>query len=103
RDASPEEVKKAYRKKALEFHPDRNPNNPKAEAQFKLVSEAYEVLSDENRRRMYDQYGEAGLNGGMGGGGPGGFAGGGGFSSMEEALRTFMGAFGGGARGGESM
>jgi molecular chaperone DnaJ len=100
KDASPEEIKKAYRKKALEFHPDRNPNNPKAEAQFKKVSEAYEVLSDESRRRTYDQYGEEGLNAGFGGGGHGGFHGGGGFSSMEEALRTFMGAFGGG--GGQS-
>ncbi len=93
--ATPEEIKKAYRKKALESHPDRNPNDPKAEAQFKKISEAYEVLSDENRRRIYDQYGEEGLkgagaSGGFGGGGHGGFA------SMEEALRTFMGAFGGG-------
>lgn len=100
--ATPEEIKKAYRKKALECHPDRNPGDPKAEAQFKQVSEAYEVLSDENRKRIYDQYGEDGLQGqGFGGGGfPGGA---GGFSSMEEALRTFMGAFGQGGGGGESI
>lgn len=102
RTATPEEIKKAYRKKALECHPDRNQGNPKAEAEFKKVSEAYEVLSDENRRKVYDQYGEEALHG-PGPGGPGGFSTGG-FSSMEEALRTFMGAFGGrGGGGGESV
>ncbi len=102
REASQEEIKKAYRKKALESHPDRNPGDPKAEQQFKLISEAYEVLSDESKRRVYDQYGEEGLKG-AGGTGGGGF-GGGGFGSMEEALRTFMGAFGGaGGQGGESI
>lgn len=101
RGATPEEIKKAYRKKALECHPDRNPNNPKAAEEFKKISEAYEVLSDTNRRHLYDQYGEESVRGPAGGGFPGG---GGGFSSMEEALRTFMGAFGGGgAAGGESI
>src|SRR5271156_5782659 len=93
KDASADEIKKAYRKRALECHPDRNPGNPKAEETFKLVSEAYEVLSDDNRRRLYDQYGEEGVRGATGGHPGGGFPGG--FSSMEEALRTFMGAFGG--------
>lgn len=98
KDASKDEIKKAYRKLALKFHPDKNPNNPEAEAKFKEVSEAYEVLSDDTKKSTYDQYGEAGLRGqqGFGGGGPG-------FSSMEEALRTFMGAFGGGRGGGDSI
>lgn len=97
KDASPEEIKKAYRKKALKYHPDKNPGDNDAAAQFKEVSEAYETLSDEKKRKIYDQYGPEGLKGsGSGGhGGPGGA----GFSSMEEALRTFMGAFPGGGGG----
>jgi molecular chaperone DnaJ len=96
--ATQDEIKKAYRKNALKYHPDKNPGDSTAEAKFKEISEAYEVLSDEKKRQMYDQYGADAVRGagGMGGGGHGGF------SSMEEALRTFMGAFGGGG-GGDSI
>ncbi len=96
--ASQEEIKKAYRKKALQHHPDRNPGDKEAEKKFKEISEAYEVLSDPQKREMYDRYGKDGMNGFAGARG-GRTAGG--FSSMEEALRTFMGAFGGG--GGDSI
>lgn len=96
RSATPEEIKKAYRQKAIKFHPDKNPGNVEAEKRFKEISEAYEVLSDEKKRQIYDRHGKAGLQGqGMPGGGAGGF------SSMDEALRTFMGAFGG--MGGDSI
>ena len=88
RSASAEEIKKAYRKMALKFHPDRNAGDEAAEKKFKQVSEAYEVLSDPQKKQMYDQYGAEGLAGAGAGAGPG-------FESMEEALRTFMGAFGG--------
>lgn len=97
RNASKEQIKKAYRKQALKYHPDKNPNDSEAEAYFKKVSQAYEVLSDDNQKRIYDQYGEEGLKGAHMGGAQGA-----GFSSMEEALRTFMGAFGSGG-GGESI
>lgn len=101
KSASQDDIKKAYRKKALMYHPDRNQGNVEAEKKFKEISEAYEVLSDEKKRSMYDRYGKEALSGaGFGGGG------GQGFSSMEEALRTFMGAFGnqgGGGGGGESI
>lgn len=97
KSANADEIKKAYRKLALKYHPDKNPGDAEAEKKFKEISEAYEVLSDENKRRMYDQFGKEGVRGaGMGGGSRGGA----GFSSMEEALRTFMGAFGGGMGGG---
>jgi len=96
--ATKEEIKKAYRKLAVKYHPDKNPDNSDAEKKFKEISEAYEVLSDEKKRQMYDQYGPDAFKGGMGG--PTGAQG---FSSMEDALRTFMGAFGGGGGGGESI
>lgn len=93
--ASADEIKKAYRKKAIQFHPDKNPGDSEAEKRFKEISEAYEVLSDEKKRQIYDRYGKEGVSSaGMHGGS-------GGFSSMEEALRTFMGAFGG--NGGDSI
>ena len=101
KDASAEEIKKAYRKNALKYHPDKNPGNAAAEKKFKEISEAYEVLSDDKKRQIYDQYGPEALRGGMGG--MGGMGGGQGFSSMEEALRTFMGAFGGGGSQGDSI
>ena len=63
RDASGEEIKKAYRRMAIKWHPDQNPGNPEAEARFKLCAEAYEVLSDPERRAMYDRHGHAGLRG----------------------------------------
>jgi molecular chaperone DnaJ len=99
RGATQEEIKKAYRKNAVKYHPDKNPGDASAEKKFKEISEAYEVLSDDNKRHIYDQYGaDAVRSGGMGGGGGGG--GGPGFATMEEALRTFMGAFGSGGGGG---
>jgi DnaJ-class molecular chaperone len=107
RDASDDQVKKAYRKLAREYHPDRNPGDKAAEAKFKEVQEAYDVLSDKDKRAKYDQFGHAGP--GMGAGGPGG-----GFrwhtegmdagsfdpEDLGEILRQFgMGGMGGGPRG----
>ncbi len=72
--ATPEEIKKAYRKVAMQFHPDRNPNDKTAEEKFKEAAEAYEILSDSDKKKRYDQYGHAGMggNGGYGNAGAGG-------------------------------
>ena len=97
KDASPEELRRAYKKEALKHHPDRNPNNPRAENAFKEVNEAYQVLSDEQKRRIYDQFGFAGLEGG--GGGPGDM--GDVFSHMQDLFAEMFsgGPFGGGFGG----
>src|ERR1700722_21006048 len=72
REVTSDELRKAYRREALKHHPDRNPGDAAAESKFKEVNEAYQVLSDETKRRVYDQFGHAGLDGSMGGGFDGG-------------------------------
>lgn len=98
--ATKEEIKKAYRKMAIQYHPDKNPGDKEAEEKFKEAAEAYEVLSDDNKRSRYDQFGHAGMgnNGGFGGGG----------MSMDDIFSSFgdifsefgFGGFGGSRRGG---
>lgn len=93
KDASADEIKKAYRKLALKYHPDRNPDDKVAEEKFKEAAEAYDVLSNDDKRKKYDQFGHSMGPQGFGGGG-GGFYGAGGFS-MEDIFSQFGDIFGG--------
>ncbi len=107
KSATEDDIKKAYRKLAMKYHPDRNSEDPKAEEKFKEASEAYEVLGDSDKRATYDRLGHAAFDGsagggfgGFGGGGFGGFGGGGGgFGSAEDIFSAFFGNRGGGGGG----
>jgi len=96
RNATDEEIKKSYRKLAMKYHPDRNPDSKEAEDKFKEAKEAYEMLSDPQKRAAYDQYGHAGVDPNMGG-----MGGGQGFGGFSDAFGDIFGdIFGGGAAGG---
>ncbi len=106
KSANADEIKKAYRKAAIKFHPDKNPGDKQAEDNFKEAAEAYDVLSNDDKRARYDRFGHAGMGGASGAGGAGGY--GGGFSSMDDIFSQFGdifgggGGFGGGFGGGHS-
>ena len=91
KDAAADEIKKAYRKKAVKFHPDKNPDDKTAEGKFKEVGEAFEVLSDDQKRAAYDQMGHAAFESGGGGGFQGG---------SGDPFEVFNQVFGGGSGGG---
>ena len=90
RDSTSEEIKKAYRKKAIQYHPDKNPGDKEAEEKFKEAAEAYDVLSNPDKRARYDQFGHAGMSGAAGNGGPFG-----GSMSMDDIFSMFGDIFGG--------
>ena len=92
RTASADEIKKAYRKLAIKYHPDKNPGNKEAEDKFKEISHAYEILGDADKRAKYDQFGEAAFSGAAGGG-----------ASYQDPFDIFNQFFGGGGGGGSSI
>ncbi len=109
KNATADEIKKAYRRLAIKYHPDKNPGDKEAEEKFKEATEAYEVLSDEQKRPIYDQYGFAGLDGMGGGGFNGGFGGSHAFHDFSDLFGGMGGGFGdifenifGGGFGGHS-
>ncbi|MEP4576057.1 DnaJ domain-containing protein, partial [Marinobacter sp.] len=87
READDKEIKRAYRKLAMKYHPDRNPDDEDADHKFKEASEAYEILSDSSKRAAYDQFGHAGVDGSAGGG----FGGGGGGASFSDIFGDVFG------------
>ena len=99
KNANADEIKKAYRKAAIKYHPDKNPGDKDAEEKFKEAAEAYDVLSNPDKRARYDQFGHAGMSGAAGGG-AGGFGGGFGGFSMEDIFSQFGDIFGGHFGGG---
>jgi DnaJ-class molecular chaperone len=96
--ASADDLKKAYRKAAMQYHPDRNPGDKAAEHKFKEVSEAYDILKDEQKRAAYDRFGHAAFRNGMGGGGGGGGAQD--FGAFSDIFENIFGEFMGGGRAG---
>lgn len=99
KSANADELKKAYRKLAMQYHPDQNKDNPEAEEKFKEINQAYDVLKDDQKRAAYDRYGAAAFDGSMGGG-PGGMGGAGFQGAFSDIFEEMFGDFMGGGRGG---
>lgn len=102
--ASDNDIKKAFRKMAMKYHPDKNPGDKVAEEKFKEINEAYAVLSDPEKKEKYDRFGHAGVDPNSGfGGGAGGFGGFGGFEDIFDMFGGAFGGFGGGAEADATM
>jgi len=100
KDADDKDIKRAYRRIAMKYHPDRNPDDPAADDKFKEATEAYDVLMDSEKRAAYDRFGHAGVDPNMGGGAGGGFSGGSFSDIFGDVFGDIFGAGGGRGRGG---